>query len=160
MIDQGGSGTRRPRVSGITTCFNEQANIEACLDSLQWCDEIVVVDSFSTDRTPEIAKGRDGVRFFQRKYCGGAAQKNWAIREARFEWIMILDADERCGSALRREILELLESGPKCSAYNTSRRISSKVAGFVCWDGTTALSFACSRKTRACMRTGVCTPDW
>ena len=69
----------RPRVSAIITTFNEEANIAGCIESLLWCDEILVVDSFSTDRTPEIVRGFEKVRFYQRTYYGSASQKNWAM---------------------------------------------------------------------------------
>ena len=69
-----------PRVSGIVTSFNEEHNIAGCIESLLWCDEIVLVDSFSTDRTPEIAATYDTVRLYQREYFGAGAQKNWALQ--------------------------------------------------------------------------------
>ena len=116
------SGTERPKVSAIVTCYNEETNLPGCIESLLWCDEILVVDSFSTDRSPEIARGYDKVRFFQRPYLGGASQKNWAIDRARFEWIVILDADERCTPALQDEIESLLLAGPKFNAYIVRRR--------------------------------------
>lgn len=112
----------RPKISVVITTFNEEANIAACLDSLLWCDEILVVDSFSTDRTPEIVQGYDEVTFVQRTYYGSAAQKNWAMDETAHEWILIFDADERCTPALRQEIEELLPAGPEHEAYTIRRR--------------------------------------
>src|SRR6185295_19366148 len=87
-------------VSAIVTTFNEEQNIAACIESLLWCDEIFVVDSFSTDRTPEISRGYDKVKFLQRTYFGSASQKNWAIDQVENDWILIFDADERCTPAL------------------------------------------------------------
>ena len=113
----------RPRVSAIITTFNEEANIAGCLESLLWCDEILVVDSFSTDRTPEIVRGFDKVRFYQRTYYGSAAQKNWAMDQVTNEWILIFDADERCTPALHKEIVGLLAAGPKFEAYTIKRRV-------------------------------------
>jgi len=113
----------RPAVSAIVTTFNEEANIAACIESLLWCDEILVVDSFSTDRTPEICRGYDKVRFFQRTYFGSASQKNWAMDQVTNDWILIFDADERCTPALQREIEELLAAGPKQEAYTINRRV-------------------------------------
>jgi glycosyltransferase involved in cell wall biosynthesis len=78
-----GNGYPSPRVSGVITSFNEEHNIGDCIESLEWCDEIIVVDSFSTDRTPEIAQGYGKVRFFQRNYFGAGAQKNWAMQHVR-----------------------------------------------------------------------------
>ena len=113
---------RASGVSGIITCLNEEAHIGDCIESLDWCDEILVVDSFSTDRTVEIAQRYPKVRLHQRTYYGGAAQKNWAIEQTRNEWIMILDADERCTPGLRHEIESLLRSAPKHDAYTIRRR--------------------------------------
>ena len=85
-----------PGVSAIVTTFNEQDHIAACLESLLWCDEIIVVDSFSTDRTPELVQSFPKVRFLQRTYYGSASQKNWAMDQVTHDWILIFDADERC----------------------------------------------------------------
>lgn len=113
----------RPRVSAIITTFNEEANIAGCIESLLWCDEILVVDSFSTDRTPEIVRGFEKVRFYQRTYYGSASQKNWAMDQVTNEWILIFDADERCTPALHKEIESLLAAGPKAEAYTIRRRV-------------------------------------
>ena len=112
----------RPPVTGIVTCFNEERHIAACLESLAWCDEIVVLDSFSTDRTPEVARSFPRVRFLERTYYGAAAAKNFAMDHARHEWMFILDADERCTPELRREIEALLAPGPARGAYFVKRR--------------------------------------
>jgi glycosyltransferase involved in cell wall biosynthesis len=113
----------RPRISAIVTTFNEEAHIAGCIESLLWCDEILIVDSFSADRTPEIARGFDRVRFVQRTYFGSASQKNWAMDQVTNEWILIFDADERCTPALQREIEELLASGPRHEGYTIKRRV-------------------------------------
>jgi len=113
----------RIAVSGVVTCFNEEHNIGDCIASLEWCDEIVVVDSFSTDRTAEIAQSFAKVRFFQRTYYGAGAQKNWALQKVSHDWIFILDADERCTPELRDEILALLASGPQYNAYMVNRAV-------------------------------------
>jgi len=113
----------RPAVSAIITTFNEEANIGECIQSLLWCDEILVVDSFSTDRTPEIARGFAKVRFSQRTYFGSASQKNWAMDQVKNEWILIFDADERCTPELQQEIEDLLRTGPQYDAYTIKRRV-------------------------------------
>jgi len=84
---------KRPLVSGVITAFNEEHNLGECIESMLWCDEIIVVDSYSTDGTPEIAQSYDKVRFFQRTYFGAGAQKNWALQHVRNDWVFILDAD-------------------------------------------------------------------
>ncbi|HEY0781005.1 MAG TPA: glycosyltransferase family 2 protein [Thermoanaerobaculia bacterium] len=113
----------RPAVSAIITTFNEEHNIAGCIESLLWCDEILVVDSFSSDRTPEIVRGYPKVRFFQRTYFGSASQKNWAMDQVSNGWILIFDADERCTPALQKEIEALLAAGPEHDAYTIQRRV-------------------------------------
>jgi glycosyltransferase involved in cell wall biosynthesis len=113
----------RSRISAVITTYNEEHNIADCIESLLWCDEIVVVDSFSTDNTAEIARSYEKVRFLQRRYFGSASQKNWAMDQARFEWLLIFDADERCTPELQNEITGLLAAGPKAEAYIIRRRM-------------------------------------
>jgi glycosyltransferase involved in cell wall biosynthesis len=116
--------TGRAHVSALVTTFNEERHIGDCLASLAWCDEVLVVDSFSTDRTPEIACGFPNVRFVQRTYFGSASQKNWAMDQAAHDWILIFDADERCTPDLRSEIQQLLSQGPPPhDAYTIRRRV-------------------------------------
>lgn len=110
-------------VSAIVTTFNEEANIAGCIESLLWCDEIMVVDSFSSDRTPEISRSYEKVRFLQRTYFGSASQKNWAMDQVAHDWILIFDADERCTPALQKEIQTLLASGARFDAYTIKRRV-------------------------------------
>jgi len=93
----------------IPTC-NEELNLQDCLASVRgWVDEIFVVDSFSTDRTCEIARAA-GASLVHHEYLGPAEQKNWALDNLpiKSEWILILDADERVSTALRDEILSVL----------------------------------------------------
>ncbi len=125
----------RPPVSGLVICYNEESNIEACLDSMAWCDEIIVVDSFSTDRTPELAQARPNVRFYQHAYRGGGAQRNWALELVRHDWVFVLDADERCTPDLRQEIEALLAAGPSHEAYMIRRRcfFQGRVLRFSGW---------------------------
>jgi len=113
----------RPRISAVITTFNEERNIADCIESLLWCDEVVVVDSFSTDRTPEIARAYEKVRLLQRPYMGSASQKNWSMDQTQYEWILIFDADERCTPELQAEITRLLAAGPETEAYTIKRRV-------------------------------------
>jgi len=76
--------------------------------SVAWADEVFVVDSFSSDPTPELAR-EAGARVVQHEYVNSATQKNWAIPQAAHEWVLIVDADERITPDLRDEILEILE---------------------------------------------------
>jgi glycosyltransferase involved in cell wall biosynthesis len=101
----------RPTVSAIVVCFNEERNIGACLDSLRWCDEIVVVDSFSTDRTVEICR-QYTERILQRNWTGYRDQKAFAHSQATKDWVLLVDSDERVTPELRDEINRTLSSDP------------------------------------------------
>ena len=94
-------------ISVIITTYNEEINIEDCIRSVLWADEIFLVDSYSTDRTMEIARQYPIVTR-RREYFGSAAQKNWSIDRVKNDWVLVLDADERVTEDLAREILEIL----------------------------------------------------
>jgi glycosyltransferase involved in cell wall biosynthesis len=101
-------------ISVILTTFNEEPNIAAALDSVKnWAAEIIVVDSFSTDRTLEILKNYPSVKVFQRIYTGPSDQKNWAIPQAQNEWILLMDADERTTPKMREEIEQVIKPQQK-----------------------------------------------
>lgn len=108
-------------VSACVICFNEERNLARCLSSLDWVDEIVVVDSGSTDRTLEIA-GSFTDRVFHRDWTGYADQKNFAVSKARGEWILSLDADEESSGELRFEIERVLASEPVENGFRIPRR--------------------------------------
>lgn len=110
----------RQKLSVIVTTFNEEENVTDCIKSVLWADEILLVDSFSTDRTLELAR-EFPVRILQREYFGSAAQKNWAIDRVTHDWVLIVDADERVPEALALEILSLLIEGPKAFGYAIRR---------------------------------------
>lgn len=93
-------------ISVIVICYNEERNIRRCLDGLGGFGEIVVVDSFSTDRTIQIAAEFPAV-IYQRPYVSAAKQKNWAISVVKNDWILILDSDEALPPELKAEIAEL-----------------------------------------------------
>ncbi len=83
--------------------------IEGCLKSVRWADEVLVVDSYSTDGTLEIVR-RYADRVIQHEYINSALQKNWAIPQAAHEWVLIVDTDERVTPALRAEIEAALQA--------------------------------------------------
>lgn len=103
------------RISAIVITFNEENNIAAALESLEWADEIIVVDSESTDRTVEIAR-RYTDRVYVRPWPGYSAQKNFAAEQAQFEWVFSLDADERVSNELAREIERLKQNAEPLAA--------------------------------------------
>lgn len=112
----------RPKISAVVTSFNEEINIQECLESVHWADEVLLVDSFSTDRTIEIARTMPKVDILQHEYFGSAAQKNWAMDHTRHPWILIVDADERVTQELAAEIQELLARGPSSELYYIRRQ--------------------------------------
>jgi len=91
-------------ITAIIPTLNEESFIEEALASVSFADEIIVIDSFSTDRTIELAE-KHQVRIIQRKFDNFSSQKNYAIDLAKHEWIYILDADERVSTPLKKEIL-------------------------------------------------------
>ncbi len=122
----------------IIPTFNEADNIRAAIASVNWADEIIVVDSYSTDQTVEIAQEL-GAKVLQRPYLGPADQKNWAIPKASHEWVLLLDADERIRLTLRQEIQELLASEAEIpyDAFQIKRRnfFMGKKIRFSGWRG-------------------------
>ncbi len=108
-------------ISAIITTFNEEVNIADCIESLLWVDEILVVDSFSTDRTLEIARNYP-VIIMQREYYGDAAQRNWAMDRVKNEWVLIVDADERVTPQLAEEIKETLQRNSIFRAFSIPRK--------------------------------------
>jgi glycosyltransferase involved in cell wall biosynthesis len=104
-------------------CFNEENNIGACLDSLRWCDEIVVVDSFSTDGTVEICR-RYTDRVMQKAWAGYRDQKAFAHSQATKDWVLLVDSDERVTPELRDEIRQVLaQDNNDYSGYELPRLV-------------------------------------
>lgn len=115
-------------VSVIIITFNEEKHIELCLSSVAWADEIVVVDAFSKDRTPEICLRKDApwsgkLNFIQNEWKGFRTQRNFSIEKARNDWLLVVDADEECTPELAARIKELLilPEGPPYKAYKIRR---------------------------------------
>jgi len=97
-------------VSAVILTLNEERNLAECIAALrEWCEDIIVYDSFSTDRTVELARGL-GARVFQRRFDNYAAQRNAALQEVDYpgKWVLMVDADERWGKALGERILEFI----------------------------------------------------
>lgn len=109
-----------PKLSVTVITRNEAANLAAALESVRWADEIVVVDSESTDATTEIAR-RFTDRVIVRAWPGYVDQKNHAAAIATHDWILSLDADERVTPALSSEIQALLRSEPQVPGYRVPR---------------------------------------
>lgn len=111
-----------PKVSVITLAYNEEHNIAECLASVRWADEIIVVDSGSTDRTVELAR-RFTDRVLTVEWKGYGATKNIALQHATGDWILWLDADERVPEELAREMQEAIRTNDgTIVGYSVARR--------------------------------------
>src|SRR6266700_8318074 len=107
-------------ITAYILSLNEAKQIRAVLESVKWADEIILVDSFSTDGTVEIALEYQA-RVLQEKFSGFGALRNKALDAARHDWILSIDADERCTAELAQEIRgEVL--APQFEAYHVPRR--------------------------------------
>jgi len=115
------SQSEQKPLSVIITTYNEEVNVAECIESALWADEILLVDSFSTDRTVEIA-GEYPVKVLQREYFGSAAQKNWSLDQVHHDWVLILDADERVTPELADEIKGILAGPPHAHGYYIRRK--------------------------------------
>lgn len=99
----------REKISACVLTFNEEQKIGRCLESLVWCDELVVLDSFSTDHTVEICR-RFTDKVFQREWLGYVGQRNTVRGFAEYPWVLFMDSDEEMSPALRDEIISVFES--------------------------------------------------
>lgn len=109
------------KISATIITFNEESNIKAACDSVAWADEIVVVDSNSTDATREFAEAC-GARVIINPWPGFGAQKQFAVEQAQHDWIFSLDADERVSDQLRGSIESLRTKAELADGYLISRR--------------------------------------
>jgi glycosyltransferase involved in cell wall biosynthesis len=105
--------------------LNEDIHLRSCLAALIWADDVIVVDSFSTDATESIARA-NGARFFQNQFSGFGTARNWALEHCapKHDWILILDADERVTPELASEIAAVTAAAPAdVGAYRLKRRL-------------------------------------
>ncbi|HET9961237.1 MAG TPA: glycosyltransferase family 2 protein [Nitrospiraceae bacterium] len=110
-----------PKVSAVVIAYNDEPNMRACLESITWADELIVVDSHSTDKTASISREFTD-KIFQHDFHGFGRLRNESIAHASHEWIFSLDTDERATPELRDEIRRVLADGPKADAYFVPRR--------------------------------------
>jgi glycosyltransferase involved in cell wall biosynthesis len=110
-------------ISVLILTLNEEVNLAECLDSCAWSDDIVVFDSFSTDRTPKIA-ARPGVRFIQRRFDNYAGQRNAALADVQFRhaWVLMVDADERTPVDLVAEMTQAVANADPDTVMFRMRR--------------------------------------
>lgn len=109
------------KISGVVITFNEEKNIERCLNSMdKVCDEIIIIDSFSTDRTKEICLNFKKVKFIEQAFTGYADQKNAAIDHASHNFVLSLDADEEFSEELKASVLAVKKDA-QYAAYKFNR---------------------------------------
>lgn len=109
------------RLSAVIITKNEEANIERCLRSVSWADEIIIVDSESTDDTVEIAWSLKA-KVYRPEWRGFGPAKQYALEQATGDWVLSIDADEEVSFTLKNEIVHLLESEPPCAGYMIPRK--------------------------------------
>lgn len=117
-------------ISVLILTKNEEQDLPGCLKSVEWCDDVHVFDSFSDDRTLEIA-GLAGACITQRKFDNWSAHQNWGLQNIKFKhsWVLYVDADERVSESLAASIKTFEEKDPEVAAYEIQRRDFA-------WDGT------------------------
>src|SRR5947208_5213000 len=108
------------KISAVIIAGNEEAKIADAVRSVDWADEVLVVDSESTDRTREIAESL-GARVIEREWPGFSAQKQFGADSAENDWIFSLDADERVSAGLKAEILAIRDADESADAYRIPR---------------------------------------
>ena len=108
------------KISATIITYNEEQNLPRAIESLRCCDEILVVDSGSSDRTVEIAE-KFGARVVEANWRGYAGQKNYASDQATYDWVLSIDADEALSEDLEGEIWQLKKKGPDRDAYTVPR---------------------------------------
>lgn len=129
-------------LSILIVTLDEELNLPGCLESVGWSDDIVVFDSFSTDRTVEIAEAA-GARVVQRRFDNYAAQRNAALTEVQYKhpWVLMVDADERWPREMCREIQQVISNGHDASVYHFLRkdmfmgRWLKRSTGYPTWAG-------------------------
>ena len=122
-------------ISVLIITLNEEIHMYELLSDLDFADEVIVVDSFSTDRTKSICESFKNVRFLENKFENYTTQRNFAIDQARNNWILFIDADERLTPDLKAEIIETIANNEEVSAYLFYRKFffKKKVLHFSGW---------------------------
>jgi len=113
----------REKISACVITFNEESRIQRCLESLTWCDEIVIMDSFSTDHTIEICRKYTD-KVYQHEWLGYVGQRNLIREKANYPWVLFMDSDEEVSPGLKQEILTELEySSGEYVGYKFPRQV-------------------------------------
>ena len=107
----------KEKISGLIITYNEEKNIREVLECFDFCHEIIVVDSYSTDKTTDIARSFSNVTVVQNKFEDYTKQRNLALNLANNDWVFFLDGDERISEKGKQEIIETVNNPNACDAY-------------------------------------------
>lgn len=118
--ENNGKNMSDPKLTAMVMTLNEEAHLPECLARLAWADEMLVVDSFSTDRTVALAEAA-GARVVQHPFADYSSQINWGFEQARGEWVLLIDADELVTPELRDSIVKTLAAEPAHNVYAVVR---------------------------------------
>lgn len=116
----------KPKITGLIITLNEERNIKSVIENLHFVDEIIALDSYSSDKTIEIIKTFPQVKLYQNKFKNFTDQRNLALTYAENEWILFLDADERITQKLKDEILSEIQKPQTADAYFFKRKFKFK----------------------------------
>lgn len=124
------NNTPRSTISAFIVCCNEERQIRRCLESVAWCDEIIIVDSGSTDTTLEICREFTH-KITHKDWQGYVKQKRFALEQCSCDWVLNVDADEEVSSELKDEILSILEGDGKGLRPNVNGYLLNRVVFFL-----------------------------
>jgi glycosyltransferase involved in cell wall biosynthesis len=114
------------KISALVITWNEENNIKQVIENLNFADEIIIVDSYSTDKTKDIINENKDIIFIENKFQDFTKQRNFAISHAKYPWILFIDADERITKSLKEEILNTLKNNNSASAFYFFRKFMFK----------------------------------
>ena len=110
------------KITGLIITFNEEKNIEEVIRNLDFVDELIIVDSFSTDKTVAIVSKYPNIKFIRNKFENYTSQRNLALKQASHQWILFIDADERVSEKLKNEIIETINNKTVNTAFYVYRK--------------------------------------
>lgn len=105
------------KISAIILTYNEEENIEEVIETVSFADEIIILDSISTDKTKQIVLKNKNIQFYERKFDNYTSQRNYALELAKNDWILYLDADERIVPKLKEEINKSIDNQEYVAYY-------------------------------------------
>lgn len=114
------------QLSALIITFNEEDRIEKLIANLSFADEIVIVDSYSTDKTVELIKNHSQVKLIQHHFENFSKQRNFALTQVQHDWVLFIDADEIIPEKLKLELLDKLNNSTGCVAFKTYRQFYFK----------------------------------